>query len=87
MFSHRSTTNAKKIKFVNTIRNWSSNVKYFGVNIDNMLKFSKHVMNITNKVKTAKFTLFPLIKQRNPLPINMKLLYLHLYFMPTFNPF
>lgn len=53
-------------------------IKYLGVHIDKNIKFARQANHATNKAKTAKAILYPVIHAKSTLPINNKL-YIYVY--------
>lgn len=81
-FSNRSPFNLANLKINNVAVNWSKEVKYLGVTIDNKLHFTKHVREVTRKANGAKFALFPLLNPKSPLPLKTKLYIYKAYIRP-----
>lgn len=81
-FTHNPKRDSTKIKFENSTINWSQDVKYLRITIDDKVKFSKHLKNILRKAKAAKFKLFPLLNPKSPLSIKTKLYIYKTYLRP-----
>lgn len=81
-FSKKCISKAPKLKIKNTFINWSPSIKYLGVQIDNNLKFHKHVNMAVNKTKAVGYKLFPLLNEKSPLSIRTKLYIYKTYMRP-----
>lgn len=81
-FSKKGISKPPKPKIKNSTLNWSIFIKYFGVQIDNTLKFNEHVQTAVNKTKAIGYKLFLLFNSKSPLFINIKLYIYKSYMRP-----
>jgi len=54
----------------------SHSIKYLGIQIDKTLTFSNHVATIINKTEAVRHHLYPILNNKNPLPLTTKT-YIH----------
>lgn len=73
MLSSRMRHTRRPIKFGSGHLEWSSSVRYLGVNLDRRLNFGGHLRKAAASAKTASRLLWPLINPRSQLPLEDKL--------------
>lgn len=81
-FTRKLKRETKKIMIGNTPLNWSREVKYLGITIDEKLKFTTHPKNFVHKVKGAKFKLYLLLIPRSLFSLKTKLYFYKTYMRP-----
>ena len=74
IFTKRKPIINKKVKIQNQEIEWSNEVKYLGLTLDNKLTYSKHLKNLENKCTGLIIMLYPLINTKSKLSVQNKLL-------------
>jgi hypothetical protein len=82
LFSKALTSESNKLIINNTPINWSSSVKYLGVTIGRQLTFNYHITNMVTRATLVRRILYPIINNKNPVPLKIRLNLIKMYITP-----